>query len=98
MAKPKPEDTPPEETTPPEKEAPQSLRIKYTGPTVHTRVLNASDFKSAGIEDVGKKQWDLGNNHTVDFGEYEGDKDALVRYFENSLHGGDFKVLQPGEL
>lgn len=79
-------------------EAPKSLRIKYTGPSVHRRVINAKDFSAVGIDDVTKKEWSRENNHTVDFDGYEGDKEALVRFFESDAMKGTFKVLQPGEL
>jgi hypothetical protein len=76
----------------------KDFRVKYTGPSMHRRILNAKDFAAAGIDDVTKKEWSADGNHTVDFSEYEGDKNALATFFEQDVFAGEFKILGKGEL
>lgn len=52
-----------------------AVKIKYTGSTVHTRVLTAKDFKDAGFDGVKNQEWSLANNHTVDASDWP--KDAV---------------------
>jgi hypothetical protein len=73
-----------------------SKRVKYTGPSVHTRILKDADFKRAGLEGVGIQRWSLENNHTVDLSDAP---EGTVKFLtESDALKGEFKLLEPGEL
>jgi hypothetical protein len=51
------------------------VTVKFTGPSVVTRRMTVADWKRAGLDEeqakaVGDVEWNLGNEHTVDAGEW----------------------------
>jgi len=85
----KPEEVAVEETS---TSTAKEVRVKYTGPSVHRRVLDASDAKKAGVDGFSKTEWNPENNHTVTFTD---PPKGLVEWLEGMKQ---FKVLSPGEI
>lgn len=79
-----------------------SVRVKYIGSTVHTRVLTQADFNKAGLSDVGKHTWELENGHTVDLSSVPDAEKVAEFLTTNDLFKVEgkptFKRLEAGEL
>lgn len=79
-----------------------SVRVKYIGSTVHTRVLSQADFSKAGLNDVGKHTWELENSHTVDLSNVNDAEKVAEFLTTNDLFKVEgkptFKRLEAGEL
>lgn len=63
----------------------KQLKHAYVN-TPHVRVITAADFKSIGVEDQQKAEWNPGNRHVVEVSDAAADK--LVE-----LEPGEWKIV-----